>query len=140
MKKIIRTLTIAVIALVAVFACTFALACNSNEEGATTSDYNFTIVYEDGTAVNGQKDSTAGGKVWLQVCTDQCVDLNVSTINKYADENGKIGISQKDLNTWFNSTTDVTEFKFHVHNVKGCKDDVEISVKGKGDYKVIVTK
>lgn len=140
MKKIIKILTIAVIALVAVFACTFALACNTNDDENTQSDYNFTIVYEDGTAVNGQTDSTTGGKVWLQICTDQCVDLNVPAINRYADENGKIGISQKDLNTWFSSSTDVTEFKFHVHNVKGCKDDVEISVSGKGNYKVTVTK
>ncbi len=139
MKKIIRTLTIAVIALVAVFACTFALACNGGG-GDDKSDYNFTIVYEDGTAVNGQTDSTADGKVWLQVCTDRCVDLNVPTINRYADKNGKISLSQQDLNTWFGSDTDVTEFKFHVHNVKGCKDDVEISVNGKGDYKVTVTK
>ncbi|MDE7075939.1 MAG: hypothetical protein K2O62_01310 [Clostridia bacterium] len=139
MKKIIRTLTIAVIALVAVFACTFALACNGGNGGDKKSDYNFTIVYEDGTAVNGQKDSTTGGKVWLQVCTDRCIDLNFK-IERYADENGKISISQKDLNTWFDSTTDVTEFKFHVRNVKDCKDDVEISVNGKGDYKVTVTK
>lgn len=139
MKKIIRTLTIAVIALVSVFACAFAAACGSNDDNPT-SDYNFTIVYEDGTAVNGQTASKTGGKVWLQICTNQCVDLNTPAINRFADENGKISLSQKDINTWFNSTTDVTEFKFHVHDVKDHKDDCEVSVSGKGDYKVTVTK
>ena len=139
MKKIIRTLTIAVIALVAVFACTFALACNGgNDDGGKKSDYNFTIVYEDGTAVNGQTDGVNGGKVGTQVCTKVCISLDLKGI--YPDKNGKLGLSQSDINKWFDSTTDVTEFAFHVLNVKDCKDDVEISVNGKGDYKVTVTK
>lgn len=137
MKKIVRALTIMIVAVTAVFACAFAAAACSGD-GDASSDYNFTIVYEDGTAVNGQTASATGGKVTLQICTDRCVDLSLQ--NKYADEKGKISLSQTDVNTWFDSATDVTEFSFHVLNVKDCTADVEISVNGKGDYKVTVTK
>lgn len=141
MKKIIRTLTIAVIALVAVFACTFALACNG--DGDNKSDYNFTIVYEDGTAVNGQTDGVNGGKVATQICLPEseggmCVPLSVGP-NIFPDKNGKLSLSQAKVNELFNSTTDVTVFIFHVMAVPGHKADCEVSVNGKGDYKVTVT-
>ncbi|MDE7401029.1 MAG: hypothetical protein K2N17_03135 [Clostridia bacterium] len=143
MKKIIRTLTIAVIAMVAVFACTFALACNG---GDNKSDYNFTIVYEDGTAVNGQKDGINGGKVATQICLPDvdnvkgaCVPLSTGP-SIFPDKNGKLSLSQEKVNELFQSTTDVTVFIFHVMAVPGHKADCEVSVNGKGDYKVTVTK
>ncbi|MDE5765775.1 MAG: hypothetical protein K2I17_01245 [Clostridia bacterium] len=142
MKKIIRTLTIAVIAMVAVFACTFALACNG---GDNKSDYNFTIVYEDGTAVNGQKDGIDGGLVATQICLPgkdgMCVPLSGGQINICpTDKNGKLSLSQEKVNELFQSTTDVTVFIFHVMAVPGHKADCEVEVNGKGDYKVTVTK
>lgn len=143
MKKIIRTLTIAVIAMVAVFACTFALACNGGS--TASSDYNFTIVYEDGTAVNGQTDGVNGGKVATQICLPEsaggmCVSLNIEKISIFADKNGKLSLSQAKVNELFGSTTDVTVFSFHVMAVPGHKSDCEVAVNGKGDYKVTVTK
>ncbi len=147
MKKIIRTLTIAVLALVAVFACTFALACNGGDDnkGSTKSDYNFTIVYEDGTAVNGQTDGINGGKVATQICLPEsaggmCVSLNIPKISIYPDAKGKLSLSQAKVNELFGSTTDVTVFAFHVMAVPGHKADCEVAVNGKGDYKVTVTK
>ena len=146
MKKIFKTLAIAVIALVAVFACAFAVGCTDkgNNDGNTASDYNFTILYEDGTPVNGQTDSTTDGKVWIQICMmgegGMCVDLNFGSFQRYADKNGKLSLSQKEINDCFISQTDVTEFVFHVRNVKGCNDNVEKEVHGKGDYTITVTK
>lgn len=144
MKKIIRTLTIAVIALVATLTCAFAVACNSGKDSDTSSDYNFTIVYEDGTAVNGQKDGLAatGGKVTTQICIDtNCLPLSLQNI--YPDENGKLSLSQKQVNDIFGLAItvneDITKFVFHVVNVPGHKDDCEVTVNGKGDYKVTVT-
>lgn len=143
MKKIIRTLTIAVIALVSVFACAFAAACGDGKEG--NSDYNFTIVYEDGTAVNGQTGGANGGKVATQICLPEseggkCVPLSLPTINIFPDENGKLSLSQAKVNELFGSTTDVTVFLFHVMAVPGYKADCEISVNGKNDYKITLSK
>lgn len=132
MKKIFKALTIAVIALTAVFACVFVAGCTDKSE--PKSDYNFTIVYEDGTAVNGQKDSVNGGKVYIQICAHVCIDLNMPNINIYASESGKLSLSQDKINELFGQ--EVTEFTFHVRNVKGCKSDCEIPVNGKGDYKI----
>ena len=144
MKRLFKTFAIAIIALAAVFACAFAAGCTKegSEGGTATSDYNFTIVYEDGTPVNGQKDSTlATGKVVFQICTDRCIDLSVPAINKFPDEKGKISISQADINTWFGSTTDITSFTAHVKFVKDHKEDVEFEVtNGKGNYTITVTK
>lgn len=151
MKKIIRTLTIAVIALVSVFACAFAAACGGNDDNAI-SDYNFTIVYEDGTAVNGQTGGANGGKVATQICLPNggCVSLDLPIISIFPDENGKLGLSQTKINELFaeingvNSYKDeagnVTKFAFHVMKVPGYKDDCGVAVNGKGDYKVTLTK
>lgn len=141
MKKIIRAFAIAVMALVAVFACAFAVGC-TGDGGSASSDYNFTILYEDGTPVNGQTDSKTDGKVWIQICMmgegGMCVDLNFGSFQRYADKNGKLSLSQKEINDCFLSETDVTQFVFHVRNVKGCNDNVEKEVNGKGDYTVTV--
>ena len=142
MKRIFKTLAIAIIALAAIFACAFAAGCTKegNEGGTATSDYNFTIVYENGTPVNGEADGNDGGKVHFQICTTMCIDLGVPAINKFPDKNGKISISQADINTWFGSTTDVTVFTAHAIGVKDHKHDVEIEVNGKGNYTITVTK
>lgn len=142
MKKIIRALTIMVVAITAVLACVFAVGCN--KDGGKTSDYNFTILYEDGNPVNGQTDSATNGKVWIQICMlgegGMCVDLNYGDFQRYADANGKMSLSQKEINDCFLSSTDVTKFTFHVRNVKGCNDNEEIEVDGKGNYEITVKK
>lgn len=145
MKKIFKTLAIAIIALTAVFACAFAAGCKEKENN-TASDYNFTIVYEDGTPVNGQTDSTSDGKVWIQICMlgegGLCIDLNWGANERYADENGKISFSQAQIDNYFSTPdevrTNVTQFTFHVHNVKGCISDASLEVNGKGDYTLTV--
>lgn len=142
MKKLFRTLAVAIIALTAVFACAFAAGCQEKEKGYTPSDYNFTIVYEDDTPVNGQTASTTDGKVWIQICMlgegGMCVDLNWGANERYADEKGRISLSQSFINNCFMSETDVTQFMFHVHNVKGCVSDESLEVNGKGDYKLVI--
>lgn len=138
MKKIFKTLTIAILAVSAAIACAFAAGC-----GETKSDYNFTIVYEDGKAVNGLKDGSLDGVVMTQICLPggSCIPLYPDF---KADENGKLSISQAKINEFLQELTgtdkDVTKFVFHVMNVPNHKADCEVEVDGKGDYKVIVTK
>lgn len=143
MKKFLKLLALAAIAVAAALACVFA-GCNkdSGESGGDgKGDYNFTIVYKggdkDGQPVNGQTDgSAAGGKVELQICLpDQaCFPLDV-----YPDANGKISLSQSEVNTILFEDNDVTVFIFHVMGVSGHKSDCEVTTEGKGDYTVEVT-
>jgi len=137
MKKIIKALTIAVLAVAAVFACVFAAGCTDKE-----AKYNFTIVYADGTAVNGQTDGANGGKVSLQICTNNetnCIPLDLQGI--FADANGKLSLTQQQVNDVFTTagltiTEDVTDFDFDVMNVPGCIEKVICKVNGFGDYTV----
>lgn len=142
MKKIFKTLTIAILAVSAAIACAFAAGC-TDKSGDAKSDYNFTIVYEDGKAVNGLKDGSLDGVVMTQICLPggSCIPLYPDF---KADENGKLSISQAKINEFLQELTgtdkDVTKFVFHVMNVPNHKADCEVEVDGKGDYKVIVTK
>ncbi len=142
MKKIFKTLTIAILAVSAAIACAFAAGC-TDKSGDAKSDYNFTIVYEDGKAVNGLKDGSLDGVVMTQICLPggSCIPLYPDF---KADENGKLSLSQAKINEFLQELTgtdkDVTKFVFHVMNIPNHKQDCEVEVDGKGDYKVIVTK
>lgn len=144
MKKLFKLLTVAILAVAAAVACVVVAGCNNKGDEGASSDYNFTIVYEDGKAVNGQTGGTDGGKVATQIClpgeNGMCVRLSGFNINIFPDENGKLGLSQEKVNQLFNSTTDVTVFSFHVMGVTGYKADCEIEVNGKGDYKITLSK
>lgn len=138
MKKIIRTLTIAILAVVAIVSCVLAAGCGGDKDDATKSDYNFSIVYEDGTAVDGKAQT-----VYTQLCIDtNCVPLSLQSI--YPDENGKLGLTQAKINEllgeFVSGNGDVTQFVFHVVNLPGYKADCEVTVNGKGNYTVTVTK
>ena len=141
MKKIFKTLTIAILAVSAAIACAFAAGCG-DKSGETKSDYNFTIVYEDGKAVNGLKDGADGGVVMTQICLPggSCIPL-LPDFNP--DANGKLSISQAKINEFLKDLAgtdgDVTKFVFHVIGIPNHKEDCEVEVDGKGDYKVIVT-
>ena len=143
MKKLFKFLTVAILAVAATVACVFVAGCNGGEESGS-SDYNFTIVYEDGTAVNGQTGGKDGGKVATQICLPgeggACVRLSGLNINIFPDKNGKLSLSQAKVNELFTSSTDVTEFSFHVMSVPGYKADCEIAVNGKGNYKITLEK
>lgn len=145
MKKLFRTLLTAIIAIGALCACVFAAAC-TNDGKDTKSDYNFTVVYADGKAVNGNTDGAQElpdnngnplNKVRIQMCYQLCEEYTSKT-GKSIDENGKISFSQQQINEIFGSQTDVTEFTFHIWNVKDCpggeKGSYVIAVNGKGDY------
>lgn len=143
MKKFLKLLALAAIAVAAALACVFA-GCNkdSGDSGDSKSDYNFTIVYKggdkDGQPVNGQTDgSKSDGKVELQICLP---DASCFPLDNYsADANGKISLSQSEVNSITFSETDLTVFIFHVIGVNGYKHDCEITTAGKGDYTVDVT-
>lgn len=144
MKKILKTLAIAIVALAAVFACAFAAGCTgSGNSGTSTSDYNFTIVDANGNAINGQTGGANGGKVNTQLCIDEiCLPLALQNI--YPDENGKLSLSQKQVNELFATamtvTGDITKFDFHVINYPGHAEDCMTAVNGKGDYTLKLTK
>lgn len=133
MKKIFKHLLIAMLAVCAACACAFAItACGEDTENA---DYVFCITYADGTAINGQTDSTSNGKVRTQICetgtNGQCIDL--ASLGIYPDENGKLSLTQSKVNSLFGSDEDVTTFTFHVFYVTGCQDDCAFSVTQKGE-------
>ena len=141
MKKIFKALTIAIIAITAAIACVLVAGCNTPTDSykePAKSDYNFTIVYADGTPVNGEKDGESG-KVITQICSgNNCLPLDMQNI--YPDSHGKLNLSQEQVNNIFSAAIvldgDMTEFVFHVIGVKGCKGDCEIEVNGKNDYTI----
>ena len=149
MKKFFRIFAIAAIAVAAAIACVFA-GCNGNS-GESSSDYNFTIVYvggdKDGQNLNGQKDGNLeGGKVATQICLPDggCAPLVLANI--YPDANGKLSLSQSQVNEIFASLSsvdnykdeagNVTVFTFHAIGVVGYSNDCAKEVNGKGNYTV----
>ena len=146
MKKFLKIFAVAAIAVAAAIACVFA-GCNNKDNGnnggePTTADYTFTLVYEggakDGQAVNGQTDGNIEGKVMTQICVgSSCRPLTAH--NLFPDANGKLSLTQAQVNTIMGSETDVTEFVFHAVYVTDYKDDCEINVNGKGNYTLKIT-
>ncbi|MGN1060286.1 MAG: hypothetical protein ACI4QN_00990 [Candidatus Coproplasma sp.] len=122
MKKLCKRISVVLLVACAVFACAFAVsACSKNT-------YTFVIQYEDGSALNLENVST-------QICQGgKCIDFSLPSIQIYPDSNGKISITQTQVNDWFGSETDVTEFVFHVLNVEGYKDDCEFQISGAKEY------
>lgn len=145
MKKFLKLLAVAAIAVAAAIACIFVGCTDQGGDGGGDgkSDYNFTLVYENGSAVNGQTDgSLEGGKVMTQIClpgeNGMCINLSFPA-EIFPDANGKLSLSQAKVNELFTSSTDVTVFSFHAIGVTGHKNDCEVAVDGKGDYTLIVT-
>ncbi len=153
MKRFLKILAVAVIAVAAAIAC-ILVGCGGNDSGDTSSDYNFTIVYEGGDkagqALNGQTDGNLeGGKVATQICLPDgaCSPLVLASI--YPDANGKLSLSQARVNELFaalptvsnykDEAGNVTQFVFHAIGVKGYKNDCEITVNGKGNYELKIT-
>ncbi len=129
MKKFIKSFTVVLIAVCAAVACAFAVSACKNDDPA----YTFIIQYEDGTAVNGQTGGSNGGKIASQFCANgQCKHSALTGI--YPDENGKITLTQAEVNELFGSTEDVTVFEFHVLNVSGYKDDCAFEINGMKEY------
>lgn len=142
MKKIVKALTIMIVAVTAVFACVFALAACTEK----SSDYNFTVVYGDNTPVKGNNGGNAtdfDGNAVTTVCIQLCkgTDCKEYTLinHKTINSKGKISFSQQEINEVFNSTTDVTEFSFHIWNVSGDNNNYIVEVTAKGDYTLELT-
>ncbi len=142
MKKLFKTLLIAVLAVAAVLACAFAAGCKKDDETPdVAAAYTFIIKKSDGTALNGQTGGVNGGKVVVGICMlgdgGMCVDLPL--LNIYPDESGKVTLTQAKVNEAFQSSSDVTQFTFHVKNVPGHKADCEINVDGAKEYTITLT-
>ena len=137
MKRFLKIFAVATIAVAAMIACIFA-GCNKGG-GETKSDYNFTVVYEDGSPVNGQTDGSYNGtKVFMQICLpgQNCYPLTDVELGA----NGKINLSQEQVNEILHSSTDVTVFEFHVIEVTGHNENCSVLTEnGKGDYTLTVT-
>lgn len=137
MKKLFKTLLIAILAVCSLCACAFAVTACKKDDGETTSaSYVFVIQNSDGTAVNGQTGGAEGTKVKTQICTSMCVTL--FTQNIYPDAEGKLTLTQSQVNAFFGSSTDVTEFSFHVLGVPGYNSDCEFEVNGAGTYTCVL--
>ncbi len=134
MTKFFKILTTTIAALAAVLALALFAACGNGEseksDPATT--YYFMVVGSDDKPINGQTGGRDGGKVAIQICTEMCVDLNPLGVTLGTD--GKVSLTQKQVNTFFASETDVTEFAFHALHVPGYVDDCEVDVNGPGEY------
>lgn len=138
MKKFLKILAVAAIAVAAAIACAF-VGCNDGGSSETKSDYNFTIVYKggdkDGKPVNGKKDGKlAGGKVATQFCVgSDCRPL--ADRDMYLSSNGTLYVSQAKVNEIFESQTDVTVFDFKAFVKVGDETHTcEINVNGPNDY------
>lgn len=144
MKKIFKIFATAVATLTAIFAISLFAACGNNDNGGNggnTTDpattYYFTVVGSDDKPINGQTGGRDGGKVAIQICTEMCVDLNPLGITLGTD--GKVSITQKQVNEFFTSSTDITEFAFHALHVPGYEDDCAVEVNGPGNYTLKLT-
>lgn len=125
MKKIFKRLSIVLLTVCAIFACAFAVsACSKNT-------YTFVIQYEDGSAMTAANTMT-------QICVGDpdnggsCKPLFAKEI--YPDANGKLTLTQKQVNEICESETDVTVFTFHVLNVAGYDDDCVFEINGAMEY------
>lgn len=140
MKKIFKIFATAVATLTAIFAISLFAACGNGGDDTTdpATTYYFTVVGSDDKPINGQTGGRDGGKVAIQICTEMCIDLNPLGVT--LGEDGKVAITQKQVNEFFGSTTaDVTEFAFHALHVPGYEDDCEIEVNGPGEYTLKLT-
>lgn len=142
MKKFLKIFAIAAIAVAAAIACVF-VGCNKNDDntdnGNTTADYTFILVYEGGDK-DGQPVTTnyEGGTVFTQICLPG-VGATCNPVGKGPDANGKISLSQAEVNSLLHSDTDVTVFVFHALYVLNENSDHAIEVNGKGEYTLKVT-
>ncbi len=141
MKKIFKIFAATVATLTAIFAISLFAACGNGRDENTNdpaTTYYFTVVGSDDKPINGQTGGRDGGKVAIQICTEMCVDLNPLGVT--LGEDGKVAITQKQVNEFFGSTTeDVTEFAFHALHVPGYEDDCAVEVKGVGSYTLKLT-
>ncbi|MGN0807795.1 MAG: hypothetical protein ACI4MN_05050 [Candidatus Coproplasma sp.] len=120
MKKLFKRASLILLTVCAVFACAFALsACNN-------MNYTFVIQNEDGSAFTTPNTMT-------QICVDgDCIMLDLK--GYYPDEEGKLVLTQEQINEICNSETDVTKFSFHVTNVEGYALDCEFEIDGAKEY------
>ena len=141
MKKIFKIFAAAVATITAVFAVSLFAACGNGEGDGGKTDpsttYYFTVVGSDDQPINGQTGSKDGGKVAIQICTNTCINLNPLGISLGTD--GKVSLTQEQVNDFFASSTDVTEFVFHALHASGYVDDCEIEVNGPGEYTLKLT-
>ncbi|MGN0824155.1 MAG: hypothetical protein ACI4MB_03700 [Candidatus Coproplasma sp.] len=126
MKKLLKRVSVVLLVVCAVFACAFAVSACSK-----TTDYTFVIQYEDGSAVTTANTMT-------QICVGDpdnggaCYPLFAKNI--YPDANGKLILTQQQVNEICSSETDVTVFAFHVLNVDGYKEDCAFEINGAKEY------
>lgn len=120
MKKLLKRASLILLTVCTVFACAFALsACGSK-------NYTFVIQNSDGTALTTPNTMT-------QICVnDNCFMLDLK--GYYPDENGKLTLTQAQINEICGSDTDVTKFAFHVTNVEGYALDCIFEVDGAKEY------
>lgn len=119
MKKLLKKITLVLLTVCAVFACAFAVtACNKS------NDYVFVIQNSDGSAFV----QTAN----IQICEADgiCHPIN----DKQIDANGKLTLTQAEVNTLCGSDTDVTVFVFHVTYAEGYNSDCAYEVNGAKEY------
>lgn len=119
MKKLFKKISIVLLTVCAVFACAFAVsACAKN-------DYVFVVQHEDGSAFTES--------AHMQICiNDSCFFL--SNDDYKLDANGKLTLTQAQINEICNSKTDVTVFVFHVTYVEGYNSDCAYEVDGANTY------
>lgn len=98
MKKLTKFTLMIAMALSAIFAGVFLAACGG-EETITEDDPNtfyITVVYPNGSAVNGTTDGTGdGGKVYVQICDAE--NENSCSNPMQLGANGKLSVPMSSL-------------------------------------------
>lgn len=124
MKKLFKKLSLVLLTVCAAFACAFAVtACGEGNDKVESTNYVFVIQNSDGSAFK----STAS----YQICTDSTCN---PITNVTPDSNGKLTLTQQQVNALCNSETDVTKFSFHVIGAEGYKYDCSFEIDGVKEY------
>jgi hypothetical protein len=113
MQKILKRIAFtATLVLAIVCLCSFFAACGEKED---TSVYTVTVVYPDGTAVNGQTEGTAGSddkKVMVQIC-DATNEARCYKLQQL----GTDGVVTVDAAALEEALTGATSFSVHLNGV-----------------------
>lgn len=137
MKKTVLRIALAVMAAIAACLCLFAAACADGSENEKTNTYSVTVVYSDGSAVNGTTDG---------VNPYDSNDKQI-TVQWCLEENGVLGTCYPPvaLGADGKASTDTLPAlnenqKYHIQLNYAPGEYTDVSVSATGDVTITVTK
>ncbi|MDE7453783.1 MAG: hypothetical protein K2N22_05175 [Clostridia bacterium] len=149
MKKTIIT----IVAILTVMVATLCMSLTLTACGDKKADsYNFTVVYSDGTAVNGHKDGIGGvdengdqgTEISIQICAvnPDTDDTGFCTSPVLIGTDGKVSITSGTKEGQLNESKLEAGYKWHVKLIgeKSGWTYTDLYLDGYGDYTITITK